>query len=328
MFARGQHGAAASPKISVIEPVSARLFTARACSTQAGLSILEQSDGIRPRGWRLILRVFLPFTAAFFLSYLFRTINALISSELSSELALDAADLGFLTSVYFLTFAAIQLPVGIWLDRYGPRRVEGALLLIAAAGAMLFSLSTRIARIIVIEKALEDRVEIIEAKTRTPGSPYYQINPSGRVPYLIDEAGVGMEDSQLICAFLDGLDGRPRFHNASHASDWAYLRLEFAARSMCEGIAVWGREMARPENERSPTTLAHESARAQRMADFFEDRITDPLMQGGMARLILAIAVEMARKRGLGDLTAGRRRLASWMRSVSDLPSMKRTVPP
>jgi glutathione S-transferase len=186
----------------------------------------------------------------------------------------------------------------------------------------------RIARIIVIEKALEDRVEIIEAKTRTPGSPYYQINPSGRVPYLIDEAGVGMEDSQLICAFLDGLDGRPRFHNASHASDWAYLRLEFAARSMCEGIAVWGREMARPENERSPTTLAHESARAQRMADFFEDRVTDPLMQGGMARLILAIAVEMARKRGLGDLTAGRRRLASWMRSVSDLPSMKRTVPP
>jgi len=186
----------------------------------------------------------------------------------------------------------------------------------------------RIARIIVIEKALEDRVEIIEAKTRTPGSPYYQINPSGRVPYLIDESGVGMEDSQLICAFLDGLDGRPRFHNASHASDWAYLRLEFAARSMCEGIAVWGREMARPENERSPTTLAHESARAQRMADFFEDRITDPLMQGGMARLILAIAVEMARKRGLGDLTAGRRRLASWMRSISDLPSMKRTVPP
>ena len=45
----------------------------------------------------------------------------------------------------------------------------------------------RLARIIVIEKALEDRVEIIEAKTRTPGSPYYRINPSGRVPYLIGD---------------------------------------------------------------------------------------------------------------------------------------------
>jgi glutathione S-transferase len=188
----------------------------------------------------------------------------------------------------------------------------------------------RLVRIIVIEKALEDRVEIIEAKTRTPGSPYYQINPSGRVPYLVDDTGVGMEDSQLICAYLDDLDGKPRFHNASRASDWAYLKLEFAARSMCDGIAVWGREIARPGNERSPTTLAHELTRAQRMADFFEERATDPLMQGppGMAHLILAVTIEMARKRGLGDLTEGRRRLASWMRSISDLPSMKRTVPP
>jgi type IV secretory pathway TrbF-like protein/sugar phosphate permease len=110
--------------------------------------MLEQSGGIRLRAWRLILRVFLPFTAAFFLSYLFRTINAVISSELSSELALDAADLGFLTSVYFLTFAALQLPVGIWLDRYGPRRVQGALLLFAAAGAMLFSLSKGFAALV------------------------------------------------------------------------------------------------------------------------------------------------------------------------------------
>lgn len=61
----------------------------------------------------------------------------------------------------------------------------------------------RLARIVVLEKALEDRVEVVEAKTRTPGSPFYLINPSGRVPYLVDELGVGMEDSQLICAYLD-----------------------------------------------------------------------------------------------------------------------------
>jgi hypothetical protein len=53
----------------------------------------------------------------------------------------------------------------------------------------------RIARIVVAEKGLADRVEIIEAKTRTAGSPYYRINPSGRVPYLIDDAGLAMEDS-------------------------------------------------------------------------------------------------------------------------------------
>jgi glutathione S-transferase len=188
----------------------------------------------------------------------------------------------------------------------------------------------RLARIIVIEKALEDRVEIIEAKTRTRDSPYYQINPSGRVPYLVDDAGVGMEDSQLICAYLDSLDGKPRFHKPLSAHDWAYLRLEFTARSMCDSISVWTREMARPANERSPTVLAHEVARSQRMADVFEGHVADPLMQGAphMAHLILAVALERARYCGLDDLTNGRPQLADWMRSMSDRPSMQRTAPP
>jgi glutathione S-transferase len=188
----------------------------------------------------------------------------------------------------------------------------------------------RLARIVVMEKGLEDRVEIVEAKTRTPNSPYYRINPSGRVPYLVDDAGAGMEDSQLICAYLDGLDGKPRFHGARRESDSAYRRFEFAARSMCDGIAVWGREMGRPESERSPTTLAHEAARTQRMADFFEGCVADPSMQGapGMAHFILAVAVETARKRGLGDLTDGRPRLAAWMRPISELPCMHKTAPP
>jgi glutathione S-transferase len=188
----------------------------------------------------------------------------------------------------------------------------------------------RLARIVVIEKALEDRVEIIEAKTRTLDSPYYQINSSGRVPYLVDDAGVGMEDSQLICAYLDSLDGKPRFHDQLSEPHWDYLRLEFLARSMCDGISVWSREMHRPANERSPAVLAHEVARSQRMADVFEGHVAGPLMQSapGMAHLILAVAIEMARKRGLGDLTNGRPQLASWMRSMSDLPSMQKTAQP
>src|SRR5262245_1974692 len=185
----------------------------------------------------------------------------------------------------------------------------------------------RLARILVVEKELQDRVEIIEAKTRTVGSPYYQINPSGRVPYLVDDAGVGMEDSQIICAYLDSLDGKPRFHDPLREADWAYRRIEASARSMCDGISVWVREMNRVENERSPTTLAHEVARAQRMADVFEGSVTDPLLQGppAMAHLILAVAVEIARKRGLGDLTDGRPRLAAWMHRMSDLPGMQAT---
>jgi glutathione S-transferase len=188
----------------------------------------------------------------------------------------------------------------------------------------------RLARILVVEKGLEDRVEIIEARTRTVGSPYYQINPSGRVPYLIDDAGVGMEDSQLICAYLDSLDGEPRFHQPLRMSDWACRRLEASARSMCDGVSVWLREMQRPENERSPTILAHEVTRSHRMADHFEARVSDPLMQGepGMAHLILAVTLDVARKRGLGDLTSTRPRLAAWMRPICERPSMQATAKP
>jgi glutathione S-transferase len=188
----------------------------------------------------------------------------------------------------------------------------------------------RLARIMVLEKTLESRVETIAAKTRTADSPYYKINPSGRVPYLIDDAGIGMEDSQIICAYLDSLDGKPRFHDARRQTNWDYQRLEFSARSMCEGICVWIREMARPPDERSPTVLAHEVARAKRMADVFEGRVTDPLMRGAptMVHLTLAVALDVAAKRGFGDLSDGRPQLAAWMRPICELPSMQKTALP
>lgn len=89
----------------------------------------------------LLLRVFLPFASGYFLSYLYRTVNAVIAPDLIVSLDLDASDLGLLTSAYFLTFALFQLPLGILLDRFGPRRVEALLLLFAAAGALIFALS-------------------------------------------------------------------------------------------------------------------------------------------------------------------------------------------
>lgn len=101
----------------------------------------------RPSGTFLWLRVFLPFAAGYYLSYALRTVNAVIAPELTSELGLSAADLGLLTSAYFLTFGAVQIPLGILLDRYGPRRVEAVLLLFAAAGSALFALGRNVAEL-------------------------------------------------------------------------------------------------------------------------------------------------------------------------------------
>jgi len=89
-----------------------------------------------------LFRVFVPFALGYFLSYLYRVVNAVIAPDLISELGLEPSDLGLLTSAYFLTFAAFQLPLGMLLDRFGPRKTEAALLIFAALGAFVFATST------------------------------------------------------------------------------------------------------------------------------------------------------------------------------------------
>lgn len=86
--------------------------------------------------------VVLPFAAGYFLSYFFRSVNAVISPDLVAEFSLSAAQLGLLTAAYFLAFAAFQLPLGLLLDRFGPRRTNAALLLVAGFGALTFSAAT------------------------------------------------------------------------------------------------------------------------------------------------------------------------------------------
>jgi sugar phosphate permease len=86
-----------------------------------------------------VLRIFVPFAFAYALSYLYRVVNAVIAPDLAAEIDLTAADLGMMTSAYFLCFAAFQLPLGILLDRYGPRRTEAFLLVVAAVGALVFA---------------------------------------------------------------------------------------------------------------------------------------------------------------------------------------------
>src|ERR1700704_1422300 len=148
----------------------------------------------------------------------------------------------------------------------------------------------RIVRVLILEKGLESRVEIIVAQTRVADSPYYRINPSGRVPYLIRDDGVGLEESAVICAYLDHLDANPAFDLPAGGQAWEARRLEALARSMLDGLAVWGRELSRPQQERSPTVLLHEAHRSRRMADLWEREIDHPLVRGALNMTQLTLA--------------------------------------
>jgi glutathione S-transferase len=184
---------------------------------------------------------------------------------------------------------------------------------------------------VVIEKGLQDRVEIILAQTRRADSPYYRINPSGRVPYLVRDDGVGLEESALICEYLDRLDGRPAFDFPDGVKDRLEARrLEALARSMLDGLAVWSRETVRPEGERSPTVIEHEAQRSRRMADLWEKEIDHPLMRGklNMAQLTLACAFGLDARIPEFRWRPGHPKLCAWYDPIAARPSFAATAPP
>jgi predicted MFS family arabinose efflux permease len=86
--------------------------------------------------------------AAYVLSQFFRTALAVVAPEIAADLNLDPARLGILSSAWFWAFAAAQIPIGVALDRWGPRRTVALLFAIAALGCLVFasagSLSTAV----------------------------------------------------------------------------------------------------------------------------------------------------------------------------------------
>lgn len=111
----------------------------------AGRALSAHEPGLA----RLLATAFVPFGAGYFVSYVYRSLNLILGPTLSSEIGLNAASLGALTSAYFAAFAAFQIPLGMLLDRYGPRRVEAALLLIATLGALIFAIAETLGGLVV-----------------------------------------------------------------------------------------------------------------------------------------------------------------------------------
>lgn len=191
----------------------------------------------------------------------------------------------------------------------------------------------RMARIVTIEKNLEDKVEIVMAATRKPDSPYYGINPSGRVPFLDLGDGRGYEDSPLVCRYLDTVGTGPTLYPEDGDTGWELRRLDATARSMMDGMAVWGREFIyRPPEQRSDMIIAHEEARALRMADLFDGEMDNPILTGPLN--IAQITLGCALNGGGAPLLCGREwrterpALAAWADRIAARPSFEATVPP
>ena len=150
------------------------------------------------------------------------------------------------------------------------------------------------------------------------------------MPYLIRDEGAALEESLLIVAWLDQLDGKPMFNLPAGEQGWEARRLEASARSMMDGLAVWSRENGRPENERSPTIIKHEAARSARMLDLWETQIDHPWMHGvlNMAQITLACTLGMDARNPDLHWRPGHPTLCGWFDSFATRPSFVGTTPP
>jgi len=193
----------------------------------------------------------------------------------------------------------------------------------------LYSPYARMARIMVREKALETCIEEVIAQTRQVGSPYYQVNPSGRVPYLLRDDGIGMEDSALICTYLDHFDQAPAFERPSGEAGWEFLRLEAWARSLMDGVSVWIRELARPAKDRSATIIGHEIARSERLARLWETEIESPLMTGpfNYPQMTLACALQLDIWNPGFEWRRSNPKLVVWLDRISERQTLTDTAP-
>jgi predicted MFS family arabinose efflux permease len=167
----------------------------------------------RMQGAPVFFYVFLPFALGHYLSSLLRNVNAVLAPHLMHELALGPGEMGLLTSAFFFAFALAQLPVGIALDRYGPRRVQLVLMLLAASGALLFARGSSYGQLVLARAVIGAGLGGCFMSAVKAISTWI---PSARLPtvqgYLIAAGGLGAASATVpVRMLLEHTDWRSMF---------------------------------------------------------------------------------------------------------------------
>jgi MFS family permease len=195
---------------------------------------------MKKQSFTVLFQVFLPFAAGYFLSYLYRVVNAVIAPNLVADLGLGPSALGLLTATYFITFAAFQLPLGVLLDRFGPRRTESVLLIFAGLGAFIFSQSESFTGLIFGRALIGFGVS---ACLMAAFKAYTMWFPREKWPMV--------NGFQMACGGLGALAATSPVEAALGVTDWRHVFLVLSLLTVLNGVVIF---FIVPEKERPERT--------------------------------------------------------------------------
>ena len=251
----------------------------------------SNSSRTAPAGARLLALVFLPFAAGYYCSFLFRNVNSVVFPELTQQFGLSPGMLGLLTSAYFITFAGAQLPLGMLMDRYGPRRVNATMLLVAAAGALVFSQASGIPGLLLGRALLGMGVAVCLMSSMTAFVIWF---PRERTATLFGW--------MLLVGSTGALSATKPVELLLRVMDWRSIFLLFALLAICSSAAIFALVPEKPALK-TRTTLGEQIAV---MRTIFRSR--------GFWSISFAATFVQGVAIGLMGLWAG-----PWMRDVAGL---------
>jgi glutathione S-transferase len=187
----------------------------------------------------------------------------------------------------------------------------------------------RVARVVIRELGLGDRIEEVEVTLRDPNSSLLPYNPGGKVPALQLDDGTVINESLLVLAFLDTQHSGRRLLPMDGSDGWRVLAELGRAYAFLDAVTVWNRELR--FGQKAPGVIALEKTRADRVADGLEAAIGRGAYAGPLdaAQIVLAAALEnFARRHKVWDWRSGRPHLSRFLDQIARRPSFTATVQP
>lgn len=179
-------------------------------------------------------------TLFFFYAWILRVAPSVMIDEMMRDLAVGGAVIGNLSAVYFYGYAGSQIPVGMLIDRFGPRRLMTLAALMCGVGCVIFALSSGITGVAFGRFVIGAAAAFSLVGAMAVAGLWF---PAQRFALL---SGLAM-----MMGMLGGVFGQAPFRLVVEALDWRGAVLTLAAGGVVVAIAAWATVRDRPREARS-----------------------------------------------------------------------------